>query len=468
MRIVNLNKIPIFGDEALYLYLADSFLSDNAQILEGFKYGVFPIGILLYTPAIILSKFFFDPLILGRSISIIFELISAFFVFKIGSLIDKRVAYLSVIIYSLLPLSFFHSRFALLDQLSNTFVLISVWLTLKGVYRNYFNNLNFKYIFLIGFLISLAFFIKPIAVLAIPAIFLTCLSKLGNNLSKRVILHIFLNFLILAVFLGIVFFYFYLPASNQFTKYITDSTSSLLNIFEHTKLNLFRSKIWLSVYLTPVIFTLTIFSIIFIFFKKNLTYLWVIFWFVSVLIIASAYSANFYPRHLYQLAAPVSFIISYTLVSLFKDKLIIYLVLSLVLIQSLLLNLQIIFNPTEARLAGEDRQQFFEDSSSGTGIKEIAAKLNEVAKSDSVVFVEDDPSQFWVLKSLYPVNAKIIRSNNLSKGGFIEESLISQTKSLTKYLVLNKNQVAQPDWPVELVSSYPKGPNRTINLYLIH
>lgn len=236
----------------------------------------------------------------------------------------------------------------------------------------------------------------------------------------------------------------------------------------HLKLNLWRVFWWLKAYLTfPILFT-TLLGFLLALFKKDRRLIWVIVWIVTIIFIESFFSANFYPRHLYLIAGPVALLISNILLKISKDRIILVSLLTLfLLVESWILNFNIIFKPQTAKIALEDRQQFFEDWTSGVGNKQITLKLKELSKKEQIfVFVEDTPSQTYPFSNLYDIgNTEVIPSTELFQGQFVNSPAFTQDKQ--KFLILNRNPSAPSSWPVKLIYSYPKGPVRTINLYQI-
>lgn len=444
IRFINLDKIPIFGDEALYLYLANNMSSNISTPFDSIAWGVMPIAIWVLAFIDKLIPNFTDSLGFGRFVMVTTDLISVFFVYKIANILfNQKVAILSTIIYLSLPLNFFHSRLVLLDSLTNTFVLGAL----------YFSFRLEKILFISVFLV-LGFFTKPIAIVSYPALFLIpFLHKvMVKKSSGKIILHFFFILVITAVILAV----FYLPISKEFTSRFVSSS-------EDIRKNLWRVFWWSRDYLTLPIMLLFTFGSIYGMFKKSWRLVYLGVWALVIVVLDSLFSANFYPRHLYPLVGPISLMIGYLFYKFFiSSRFLSIFLFFLILIPLFNKNFLILTNPYSA-LALEDKQQFYEDWTSGAGNNEIAQKLEELSKDQKIsVFVENLPMQTWVFTNLYNLkNVKIHGSNHLLKGAFVEGSTSGQ------YLILNRNPVAPVSWPIRLIYSYPKGPNRTINLYKI-
>lgn len=469
LKFINILNIPPFGDEILYLYLADEITKNPQTLFKSISFGVYPLYIWFLAIIDLLNNNLINPLFLGRVTTTFFDLVSALLVFKIGeNLFSKKVGIISSIVYLTLPLTFFHGRFVLLESPLNTTSLTAIWLTF---YLNKTLNKNIELIrvFLISLLLAISFFIKPLAIVYFPAIFLIFLvghfkeSRFNFKFNKL----LFLNFVSLLALTILLISIFYIPTSLQFNRYIENNSiieSSILNL----KNNLWLTLWWTRNYLTLPILFLTILVLTIGLIKKNLNIIWLGFWISSIIVFSTLLAANYYPRHLYPISAPVSLIIAVLINKLVNfKKLLGKLSLLLILTSPILFNLTLIKDPQLANLALEDKQQFFEDWSAGGGLMEIAEYLKQTPGiQNSKIIVESEPSQFWALSNLYGIpENKILISKNLYQGKFVEDELLEKNKKIDVFVILNKNPDAPVDWPLELIYTQPKGANRNINLY---
>ncbi len=468
IRFINLLSIPIFGDEALYLWLADEFKHNPSTYLKSINYGVFPLTIWTYAFFETITGNLINPLLLGRTLQVLFDIFTAGFIFLIGKkLFSIKEGLISAVIYLSLPLTFFHSRFALLEPLTSLFLTAGIYFSLCLIKSE--NTL--KNILLTSILITLAFFTKALAVVSYIAILLTPILSIKRNLSKVLwysSLKITLVFIVTSIFMAL----FYLPISQEFTsKFVSSNNGSLESTLIQLKLNLWRTYWWGKVYLTLPITLLTITGAFFIFLKKELRLVWLYTWLIISTVLECVFAANFFPRHLFMLASPISLICSYFISRILKENLrLITLTIFLFLIPSLKINFQIITNPKNAPIALEDKQQLYEDWTSGEGLKEVAQKLKSYSTNQKIlVFVEDDPNLIWSLPTLYDLgNTKLYKSEELLKGNFLNTKEVEISKQYPTYLILNRNPDVPKSWPAKLVFAHPKGPNRTINIYQLN
>lgn len=461
LRFLNLGKIPIFGDESVHLYLADKITQNPSSLFEPIKFGVFPIAIWTQAFFQFIFGIFLNPLLIGRSVTVTADLLSAYLLYKISQkFLNKSSALVTSITYLLLPLNFLESRLALLESLTNLFLMLALYFIVKLTLSKSQKEKLKIFIFVSGSLV-LSFFTKPLALSAFPAVAFFPVFQNKTNLKKS----LFSSFSILPT-ISLVILFFYLPSSSNFSRYVVGG-QSLPQLLSHFRLNLWRTFWWSTTYLTTPVILATTLSCLSFFFKKDMKTLWLIFYLFSVALIECFFGLNFYPRHLYLLAAPVSLLVGYAFsqIYLFRKRLSVLLLLA-VLLLPFTLDLQIITSPETAPLALEDKLQLFEDWSSGVGDDKVADRINQLSQTQKItLYVENESSQTWVFQKLYHLNnTQIIPSNNLLLGQFIEPQLLSQGEG-QKYYLLNKTQTKSDNWPGKLIFSVNKGPSRTMNLY---
>lgn len=153
VRIVNLTKIPIFNDEAIYLdwgwrethvpgFLFYS-LYDAKQPFLMWVFGIF-------------ESIIYDPLFAGRLVSVLLGFLNLAGIYLISvRLFTKRVAFFSSILYIIIPIFSFYDRQALMES---AVASIGIW-TFYFFLKLYL-NLKIGYAIIIGIILGLGFFIK--------------------------------------------------------------------------------------------------------------------------------------------------------------------------------------------------------------------------------------------------------------------------------------------------------------------
>lgn len=474
VRFINLDKIPIFGDEALYLFLADEIKKNPSHLFDALPWGVFPMISWTISLADFIKPHFINPLVFGRTLMVFFDLISAVLIFLIGKrLFARNAGIFSAIIYLSIPLNFLHSRLVLLESITNLFTLIVIFLSLKILEESDFGKkLRIFWIVLVAVFLNLAFFTKPLAVVSFAALILIpVIYFLEKKLSIKNIPKLMIFNFLLALGSGfLLIFLLYLPIRDQFSRYIVDS-GSLSGMIVHFKANIWRTAWWLNNYLTIPILVTTFLVLIYGLFTKNWRVTWLLIWVVSAIILSCWTSKNYYPRHLYPLVAPIVLSLGFIFNKLSKMNLRIQVILlSLLLFNSWISVKQLIFNPYQG-MALEDRQQFYDDWTSGDGMDQIALKLKQLSsKEQIIVFTENLPMEHWVLSTLYSSReTKIIPSDNLTRGIFLSKEELNMIPfGKQAFLVLNRDPESPASWPVEFVFAANKGSTRKTNIYQVN
>lgn len=469
LRFINITKIPIFGDEALYLYLAEKILDNPSTVLDSIPYDVLPVFIWFQSAVLLFFGWTADPLTIGRFSTTVIDLVTALLIFLIGAkLRDRYFGLLVTFTYLSLPLTFFHSRFALMDSLTNFFILFALWYGIKAILSNSVQKqINLSYIFTQATLIVFAFFCKPNSVVSYPAVFII-LSALSVKKDQKWHLKYSLANIIFSFILGaILIFLLFQPVYHRFGEHYVNDSSNLGAFFFHMKTNIWKSIWWIKSYITLPLLLFIPVATVYTLLKKSFLALLMLSWFVIVFILTNAFGNNYYPRHLFPLAPPVSFMLGYLFYSFCRSRIIIAITLLILFTPTWFTISKIILNPQQAPIALEDTQQFFDDWSSGVGIKEVAQQLKKLSSDKKIsVFVEDIPSQTWVLTKLYDSgNSLIIPSKELTTGLLPN---IDDTVTRDIYMVSNKSTFSQKKYPIKLVYAHPKGPFRSISIFKLN
>ncbi len=468
VRFVNIGLVPVFVDEAIYLEYGDKIVHNlNTVLLPITNANVYPVFPWLLALVNFTTGQFVNLLYSGRLLSLLADVGSSFLVYLIGKrLFDKKFGLLCSIVYLSLPLNFFHNRLVLLESVTNFFVLIATYLCINLILKDKITLSNqIKYYLAIVSSMILAFLTKPLAVPSLVTLFFL---PLFLSFRKKAFTRLYLPLLIGMMLMAILF----IPVKSKFLYYVNMAVPSPEQIFLAFKLNLWKSWWWLKVYLTvPVILFLIMSSVLSLIGKEKKIVWFVLYWAIMILLDAF-FSKLLYPRHLYSLVVPTSFIIAFGIyrISQFKKIFLIpliFLILFLPWKQDYLL----LTNPIKA-LTLEDKQAFYEDSYSGAGLDKMAQKLYQLSQGHPIeVFVENEAIVAWTLTNLYDVgNAKIHPNDDLvSSQDTIRNKFyahLEKSKFENKvYILLSDHPYVPEDWRVSLVVAYPKGPNRTISLY---
>lgn len=379
IHLINLTKLPVFADEAIYIRWSQYFFREPE------KFAFFPLydgkSPLYFWLISIFVPLKFDPLWIARFFSVIMGVASGVVVSAIAFQINhkKSLFWISFFIWMMLPFSVFYSRMALIDMTLTFWLALSTYtfLTIPNNYKN-----SRFYALLPGLFWGLALITKTSAFYFAPvylAILIhTYLSK-KFKIDKQVAFKSVIGFLLGLGMLGIMvfseFFPFLFNRSADFAYTISDIAKQPFHIMAT---NAFRMGKWLLVYCSPLLLTiLTVAN------KKNFNvrnlFLGLLFWLLPFLITGKVLSSRYILPSLIFIVPLMA--VSYSkLPSKFKIA-----IGALFFGYCLYWNYFLIFRPNSTPYPIEDRVQFLTDWSSGHGIKESADYLIKIAKTESVL-----------------------------------------------------------------------------------
>ncbi|HEY5601068.1 MAG TPA: phospholipid carrier-dependent glycosyltransferase [Patescibacteria group bacterium] len=463
-KIINIDHIPIFLDEANYLSISDNVRNNPRLVLESIKGGVMPGFIVVFSIFETIFMPYANILISGRIFSITIDLINMFLVYKITrNLFNNKIALWAMIIYSIIPLNFFHSRFIMLEPFMILSFLGSLYLLTSIIKKGIFAKptIAYKPVFLLSLTLILSYIVKPLTLVNLPAFFILPYVKLFKINFKSVFKSQILIMFAFLVFLLPLF----LLISNFFAGgYAPKSPQSLLLTLKD---NLFRLYLWLKIYYSFPIILFVVLGLVYGLYQKNLKAVWLLIWISSIFILVSALGGKyFYPRHLFILGIPVSILLAWFTFEFEKiQKYVPILVICAIFFTFLKFDYQTITNPLKASIPAEDRLQFFEDWPSGAGLKEAANDLKMLSEQEVNIYVGDEPFFTWVLPNVYGVDSSKLTVIKNYTGGETGLDLSFVKGGENQYVLLNREPYPPKYFQAEVVKAYPKAENRSIILY---
>jgi 4-amino-4-deoxy-L-arabinose transferase-like glycosyltransferase len=127
-RLVNLNIIPVFADEAIYIFWSQQAWHDHTQRFISLSDGKPPLHTWLMIPFLKIIK---DPLIAGRLLSVMAGLATLVALFLlVRKVFNQKLALTASILLSICPFLVFYNRLAVADSLLTAFAVWSFYLSL--------------------------------------------------------------------------------------------------------------------------------------------------------------------------------------------------------------------------------------------------------------------------------------------------------------------------------------------------
>lgn len=179
-HLINLTLLPIFNDESIYLdwawfnthvpgHLYDSLL-DAKQPLIIWIFGIF-------------ENFFTDPLFAGRFVSVVIGSITALGIYEVSKkLLNKNVAIIATLLYSVIPIFVFYNRQALMEA---AIACVGVWSF--DALLNLLQKPSTRNGIILGVILGLGFFIKSSSLLFVASSFLLILFYLLKDKKMKII-----------------------------------------------------------------------------------------------------------------------------------------------------------------------------------------------------------------------------------------------------------------------------------------
>ncbi len=367
-RLWNLNSMPVFGDEAIYIRWAQIIKSVDTLRFIPLTDGKQPL--FMWTNAVTL-RFVADPLIAGRIISVFSGLGSLIILYLISN------SFLPSLIYLFLPFAFFFDRLATADSLLSFFGIFSLYLSLKLA-----KYPCFDLSMLLGVVLGLAWLTKSPAVYFIVLSLLTFIIFNPQNIKK-------LYFPLLSVFIAFIIYNILRlgPAFSQIALRNKDYIWPLSEILKHPldpliphlkdTFNIYKYYLSIPLLLSPFLY--------FILKKKykfDSTFLIYFAWFLLPLIANSAMAKVFTARYILFVLYPMILIFSYFLKPLFNKKYFYFLLI--LFIPNLWRIYQISFKPYNLKLPPTETG-YIVNWTSGWGIKDVSEYLISRSKEVNVI-----------------------------------------------------------------------------------
>lgn len=390
IRVFHLTTLPVFADEAIYVRWSQVMSAEATLRFLPLSDGKQPLymWVLMF-----FVKHFSDPLFIARMESVLCGLSTIVGVFVASYLLfkNKVVSLLAGLLWAVNPIAYFFDRMALVDAMLVSF---GIWTFVFAILTAKLKRLDTAMI--TGFMLGFALLTKS------PALFFTLLipsTWLLAGWSKKMKQNAILLMKLAGLFLVTLVIGYGLynilrlgPDFGQIASRNQDYVFPISHLWTNPK-DPFIFHIeeifsdWL-VKMGPglalVLFVIGLIGSGKRFWREKLLLLG---WFLFPLIVQSEYAKVFTVRY-------VLFLVPYFLImiatSVMKTKyksakVIVYLFLAVVIIQSLLFDKDLMVNPAQANLPSSERSGYLEEWSSGTGIKEVADYMKSLPAGKQIV-----------------------------------------------------------------------------------
>ncbi len=175
LHLANLNLLPIFNDESIYIDWAWSHTHMAGHLYDSLLDAKPPLMIWIFG---FFASIFPDSLYAGRFTSVLFGLLTLLGIFKLGiKIVNKEAALIASLLFAITPLFVFYNRQALLEA---GIAFVGVWSCIALI--NVLHKPNVKNSILLGSILGIGFFIKSSALLFVVA---ATLIILGYTIKEK-------------------------------------------------------------------------------------------------------------------------------------------------------------------------------------------------------------------------------------------------------------------------------------------
>lgn len=288
IRLINLTKLPIFNDEAIYLdwgwretHVPGFLYYSLYDAKQPFLMWVFGI----------MQQLLLDPLFAGRIVSVFTGFLTFLGIYKISNkLFDKKVALLASFTYTLIPLFSFYDRQALMESSISAAGIWSGYFLLR-----IFENKEYRHAVILGLILGIGFFIKSSALVFLISFLISVIYLMKISAKKLKVLEI--TIIAMLVFLLVISlllinpeFWRTLNSNSRFTltfsEFLSFPVSVWLSSFAtHVKISFF--------YFTPLLFVASMIGSLLIFKKSSKHKLFLLYFFLSLFIATFSVKGGF-------------------------------------------------------------------------------------------------------------------------------------------------------------------------------
>ncbi len=471
LRLIFLDRLPIFTDEAIYVRWAQTALNDASWRFISLTDGKQPMYVWI---AMVFMKFVQDPLIAGRLISVLtgFLTMLGLFFLTYELFKNKITAFLASALYLFYPFAQVLDRMALYDSMVAAFYVWALYFSVLLV-----RKIRLDLALILGFIIGGGVLTKSSNFFSIYLLpFLLILFDFKQKHFKNNILKLVALVLVSA---GIGYGFYGVLRLSPLYEMITTKNATfvypfsewMLHPFLYFNSNLSGLTSWLIQYLTPAYLILILLAILFInkFFKEKIVLL---LYFVLPFLALALFGKLIYPRFIFLMSLMLLPLAAWSLNFLFEktEKLfaknityarIAQLVLLLIVVAYPAF-VSIIFaaDPLKAPIADRDREQYINGWAAGWGVKESVVFFQKQAQNQKI-FVATEGT-FGILP--YSLEMYLVDNKNVTIKGYwpvdaFPKEVSDYARKMPTYFVFYQPQhiVIPIDFPLKLIFEVQQG-----------
>lgn len=462
-RLINLEKLPIFCDEGIYIRWAKVAWHDASWRFISLTDGRQPLQTWATIP--FLKLFPQNALLAGRLFSVAsgFAALSGLFIL-LFYLFGKPTAFMGSFLYIITPFFLFYDRIALADSAVNAGF---IWILFFSILL--INTLRIDVALIFGLIAGLAMLTKSSVRVFLGLSLLAPILVFGKKNKKFVLKTVNYLLLFMMVF-GLAMIIYNVQRLSPFMHFIEQKNNTFVMSFSDFMKSPF-SVFWYNLKIIPYyVFSEIGWLLGFIgiagliaLIKKNWQLgLYFTFWLIASYVGIALFSRVIFPRYLIFLATLLLIASTYLIVNL-KNKIIKKIILAGLVIISTIYAYGFYLDSTLIPFPEIDRGQYVEGETAGWGVKEIMEYARKKSKEKKVVLLAEgdfgliadmlnvylkDGDQIDI-RGLWPLDIKQLLANQKDIGENIVLVVFSQRKEFPNF------------WPISLIKKYDKPGGKT-------
>jgi len=471
LRLLFIDRLPIFTDEAIYVRWAQIALNDASWRFISLTDGKQPMFVWA---AMLMMKLVHDSLLAGRLVSVVTGFITmiGLFVLTYELFKNKTTAFLASTLYVFYPFAQVLDRMALYDSMVAMFYVWALYFSVLLVKR-----IRFDIAYTLGFIIGGGVLTKSSNFFSIYLLpFLLILFNFKQKLAKRKLI----NFVFFAAFASVISYGlynilrlspFYEMIGIKNATFVYPISQWLHHPFVYFLSNLNGLTSWLLQYLTPSYLILILLSILFVnkFFKEKIVLL---LYFVLPFVALALFGVKIYPRFIFLMSLMLLPLAAWSLEMLFgeseklfsKNKLYVKaakaILLIVVIAYPLYVSTLFAVNPLKAPIADADHGQYVDSWAAGWGVKESISFFKQQSQNQKIFIATE--GTFGLLPEaleMYLVDNKNITIKAYWPVDIYPKSTLSYAEKMPAYFVFYQPQhvVLPIDFPLKLVFEVRQG-----------
>ena len=471
LRFIFIDKLPIFTDEAIYMRWAQIALNDSSWRFISLTDGKQPLYVWF---AMVFMKLIHDPLIAGRTVSVLsgFMTMLGIFLLTFELFKNKTTAFFTSFLYVFYPMAEVYDRMALMDGMVGTFAVWGLYFSVLLVRR-----IRLDVAYTLALLIGGGSLTKTDGFFTMYMLpFTLLLFDFGKNLKRQR----FIRWLIFALFASGLGYLFYniLRLSPLFSMinaknagFVYPFSDWLHHPFTFFYGNLYGLMSWLTQYLKLPYILLILVSVVFI---RNMTrekLLLLAYCFLPFIALA-LFGRIIFPRFIYfmslfliPLAADGLNIVIQKVFVLLKAKKDMYFAITVAVVLVFILypafvSYQFASDPLHSQIADSDYNQYINSWSAGWGVKESVVYFKQQASNQKIYIATE--GTFGLMPE--SMELYLIKNPNVTIKGFwpvdnFPEEVQNQASKMPTYFIFYQPQhfTIPQSFPLKLVFEVKQG-----------